>query len=176
MSKGDRATGDEPASWCIGNYTGWQTVRCREQRGHALQTTALVNEAFIRLAGPVDSIQIQNQGHFFAPAARQIRRVAVDHAGSSQAERLGRVVAPIDPDRVFRGGGEKITDVLLLNESWMELASMDPRAANVIELRYFGRYTDKEVAEALGTSLATVRRDWEFARPCVFDYMAKNGK
>jgi RNA polymerase sigma factor (TIGR02999 family) len=177
MCKGDRAAANEAADLVyrelhrIASREMW-----RERKGHTLQTTALVNEAYLRLAGPLNNVEIQNRGHFFALAARQMRRILVDYARSSQSERQAGGMVPLDPDRISLGVSEENIDVLLLNECLDELARMDPRAANVIELRYFGGYTDREVAEALGTSLATVRRDWEFARSWLFDRMDRNVK
>jgi RNA polymerase sigma factor (TIGR02999 family) len=177
MCKGDRASANEAADLV---YRELHRIASREmwgeRKGHTLQTTALVNEAYLRLAGPLNYVEIQNRGHFFALAARQMRRVLVDHARSSQAERLAGGLTPTDPDRISLGGSEENINILLLNECLEELAGMDPRAAKVIDLRYFGGYTDKEVAEALGTSLATVRRDWEFARSWLFDRMRRNDK
>ncbi len=148
----------------------------REPRGHTLQTTALVHEAYIRLIGSdTESLEIQNRGHFFAVASQQMRRILVDHARASQAQRRGGGAVEVGLDQVQLGSETQSIDVLLLDEALTELERLEPRAARVVELRYFGGYTDKEVVEALGVALATVRRDWEFARSWLFDRMRGRG-
>jgi RNA polymerase sigma-70 factor (ECF subfamily) len=171
MQKGDRAAGDAVAGLV---YEELRRIASREMRrereGHTLQTTALVHEAYLKLAG-AQSLQIQNRGHFFAVASQQMRRILVDHARSGGAQRRGGGAARVDLDKLQIGVAERSIDVLLLDESLRELERLEPRAAKVVELRYFGGYTDKEVVEVLGVSLATVRREWEFARSWLFDRM-----
>jgi RNA polymerase sigma factor (TIGR02999 family) len=142
----------------------------RERPGHTLQTTALVHEAYIRLIGSA-SLEIRNRGHFFAVASQQMRRILVDHARAGQAQRRGGGAAKVELDQVQLGTETESIDVLLLDHALSELGRLEPRAARVVELRYFGGYTDQEVVEALGVALATVRRDWEFARTWLFDRM-----
>jgi RNA polymerase sigma factor (TIGR02999 family) len=171
MQQGDRRAAEEAAALVYGELHRIAAGQMRRERpGHTLQTTALVNEAYVRLVGS-GSLEIQNRGHFFAVASQQMRRILVDHARASHAQRRGGGAAQVDLDKVQLGGGEQKIDVLMLDEALQELERIDPRAAQVIELRYFGGYTDKEVVEALGVSLATVRRDWEFARSWLFDRM-----
>jgi len=100
----------------------------------------------------------------------------VDHARSSGAQRRGGAAVKVDLDQLQIAAAERSIDVILLDESLRELERLDPRAAKVVELRYFGGYTDREVVEALGVSLATVRREWEFARSWLFDRMQGKGK
>jgi RNA polymerase sigma factor (TIGR02999 family) len=176
MRSGDREAGDEVAGLV---YEELHRIAAREMRhereGHTLQTTALVHEAYMRLAGS-ESLEIQNRGHFFAVASRQMRRILVDHARSSGAQRRGGAAIKVDLDQLQIAAAERSIDVILLDESLRELERLEPRAAKVVELRYFGGYTDKEVVEALGVSLATVRREWEFARSWLFDRMQGKGK
>ena len=171
MRSGDRKAGDEVAGLV---YEELHRIASREMRhereGHTLQTTALVHEAYMRLAG-AESLEIQNRGHFFAVASQQMRRILVDHARSSGAQRRGGAAIRVDLDKLQIAAAERSIDVILLDESLRELERLEPRAAKVVELRYFGGYTDKEVVEALGVSLATVRREWEFARSWLFDKM-----
>jgi RNA polymerase sigma factor (TIGR02999 family) len=171
MRTGDRAAGDEVAGLV---YSELHRIASREMRhereGHTLQTTALVHEAYMRLAGS-QSLEIQNRGHFFAVASRQMRRILVDHARSGGAQRRGGAAIKVELDKLHIAAAERSIDVILLDESLRELERLEPRAAKVVELRYFGGYTDKEVVEALGVSLATVRREWEFARSWLFDHM-----
>lgn len=142
----------------------------KEAPGHTLVPTALIHEAYLRLAGGA-SFEIQNRGHFFAIASQQMRRILVDHARGKNAQRRGSGAIQVGLDEVHAGSNPPPIDLLLLDESLRELERVEPRAAKVVELRYFGGYTDKEVVEAMGVSLATVRRDWEFARCWLFDRM-----
>jgi RNA polymerase sigma factor (TIGR02999 family) len=171
MRGGDREAGDRVAGLV---YEELHRIASREMRhereGHTLQTTALVHEAYMRLAG-AQALEIQNRGHFFAVASQQMRRILVDHARSSGAQRRGGAAIRVDLDKLQLAAAERSIDVILLDESLRELERLEPRAAKVVELRYFGGYTDKEVVEALGVSLATVRREWEFARSWLFDKM-----
>jgi RNA polymerase sigma factor (TIGR02999 family) len=135
----------------------------RELPGHTLQTTALVHEAYIRLCD-ADSIDWQNRAHFFAVAAQQVRRVLVDHARRTRAEKRWGVLKKVslaDVNVVQIDRGESLLE---LDEALGRLAQMDARAASVVELRYFGGLTEREPAEVLNISTATLKRDWEFAR------------
>jgi RNA polymerase sigma factor (TIGR02999 family) len=175
MQKGDRAAGEEAAAKIYGELHRIASREMRRERpGHTLQTTALVNEAYMRLAA-AGSLEIQSRGHFFAVASQQMRRILVDHARSAGAQRRGGGAMQVDLDAVAIGVEGRSVDLLLLDESLAELEKIEPRAAKVVELRYFGGYTDKEVVEALGVSLATVRRDWEFARSWLFRRMQGTG-
>ncbi|MBI1786680.1 MAG: sigma-70 family RNA polymerase sigma factor [Acidobacteria bacterium] len=141
----------------------------KEKPGHTLQTTALVHEAYLRLAGP-NGVRIQNRGHFYALAGQQMRRVLVDHARASRARKRGSGAVAIELAEVHGAGRRnQEVDVLALDQALGELEELDPRAAQVVELRFFGGYTDREVVEALGVSLATVRRDWDFAKAWLFE-------
>jgi RNA polymerase sigma factor (TIGR02999 family) len=132
-----------------------------ENRQHTLQPTALVNEAYLRLMrGPA---VINDRQHFFALAATTMRRVLVDHARQKRSHKRGgdreRVTLEIVP-------GQEVFDVdlLALDEALTTLATLDAGAAQVVELRFFGGYTDLQVCEILGRNLPAVRRDWVFAR------------
>lgn len=142
-----------------------------ERADHLLQTTALIHEAYARLVGS-ESLEFQNRGHFFAIASQQMRRILVDYARARNAQRRGSGAINVELDNVQIGISPRGIDLLLLDESLHELQGIDPRAAQVVELRFFGGYTDKEVVEALGVPQATVRRDWEFARAWLFDRMS----
>jgi RNA polymerase sigma factor (TIGR02999 family) len=134
----------------------------REPRGHTLQPTALVHEAYLRL---VDQTQLEprNRSHFFAIAANLMRQILVDHARRRRAAKrsVGKQVAiqadyaSIPPLRV---------DVIALNEALDTLAEFDPRQSRIVELRFFGGLTEKEIAEVLGVSAITVKRDWRIAK------------
>ena len=135
----------------------------RERGEHTLQTTALVHEVYLRLCG-AEPIQWADRTHFFAVAAQQLRRVLVDHARRVRSEKRGggNIAATLfDSD----GGAWAIDERLLaVDESLSRLETLDPRAAKVIELRFFGGLTETEAAGALDISLATLKRDWDFAR------------
>lgn len=134
----------------------------REQRGHTLQPTALVNEALLRLLPGHD---IHNRLHFLALAATTMRRVLVDYARQRLSHKRGRgaEVLALD-DAMPVGTGPRPVDVLDVDAALLELEASNPRAARIVELRFFGGYTDKEVAEIVGLSVPTVRRDWDTAR------------
>jgi RNA polymerase sigma-70 factor, ECF subfamily len=176
MRGGDREAGDRAVAVV---YEELHRIASREMRrerqGHTLQTTALINEAYLRLVG-AESLEIQGRGHFFALASQQMRRVLVDHARSAGALRRGGGAFRLDLDQIDVGVGGQDVDVLLLDQSLEQLGRVDARAAQVVELRYFGGYTDKEAAQALGVSLATVRRDWEFARSWLFERLSTEHK
>jgi RNA polymerase sigma-70 factor, ECF subfamily len=174
MHQGDKDAADQAISRI---YTELHRIAAREMRRehhrHTLQTTALVNEAYLRLES-AGSLRIESRGHFLAVASQQMRRILVDHARAAGAQRRGGDAVQISLDDAQTGAEETSIDLLLLDESLAELERIDPRAAKVVELRYFGGYTDKEVVDALGVSLATVRRDWEFARSWLFRRMRDN--
>ena len=171
MRSGDRQASDRAVEMV---YTELHRIASgqlrRERPGHTLQTTALVHEAYLRLIGS-ESLEIQNRGHFFAVASKQMRRILVDHARARQAARRGGGAVQVDLDDIQLGTETQNIDILQLDQALRELERLEPRAARVVELRYFGGYTDKEVVDALGVALATVRRDWEFARSWLFDRM-----
>ena len=139
-----------------------------ERRDATLQTTALINEAYMRLAGSA-ALDFQGRGHFFALASQIMRRILVDHARAENAQRRGSGALKVDLDGIQIAALGRGVDLIDLDQALRELWALDERAAKVVEMRYFGGYTDKEVVESLGVSLATVRRDWEFARTWLFD-------
>jgi len=155
-------------------YTDLQRVARRymgsERSGHTLQPTAIVNEVFLRLFKPADGgegwqsvpIDWQSRVHFLGVAAKQMRQVLIDHGrGKQAAKRHGIKVSLEDAGQV---AGAPEFDFEKLDQLLTLLAQKDERAARVVELKFFGGMTDKEAAEAMGTNLARVRRDWEFAR------------
>lgn len=136
----------------------------RERPGHILQTTALINEAYLHLAGQ-RRIDWRSRAQFFGIAARLMRRVLVDHARSKhQAKRGGPalVVVPIDEAAVF--APEREPALIALDAALSRLGELDPRKSAVVEMRYFGGLTVDEAAEALGVAPITVMRDWSFAK------------
>jgi RNA polymerase sigma-70 factor, ECF subfamily len=140
-----------------GNYMA------RESKDHTLQPTALVNEAFLRLMGN-ETPQVNDRQHFYALAARSMRQVLVDHAREKHAIKRGSGGIKVEINEIHAISDSGDTDIVALDEALQKLEQLDARAAKVVELRFFGGYSDKEVAEMLDLSFATVRRDWEFAR------------
>jgi RNA polymerase sigma factor (TIGR02999 family) len=147
----------------------------REAAGHALQPTALVHEAYVRL---VDQKQVKwrNRAHFFGVAAVLMRRILVDHARRRRAEKRGG-----DWERVTLAGDEvaadthKEIDVLALDEALERLAEFDPQQARIVELRYFGGLTIEETAEIVGISAATVVREWTIAKAWLRADLSRSG-
>ena len=135
-----------------------------ESAGHALQPTALVHEAYVRL---IDQKQVKwrNRAHFFGVAASLMRRILVDHARRRRAEKRGgnweRVT--LSENEAAADGAREI-DVLALHESLERLATFDPQQERIVELRYFGGLTIEETAEVVGVSPATVVREWTIAK------------
>ena len=135
----------------------------QERPGHTLQTSALVNEAYLRL---IDwkNVQWQNRAHFFAVSAQLMRRILVDFARSRRYAKRGAGLPPLALDDVVLIPGEKSADLVALDEALTLLAELDARQSRVVELRFFGGLTVEETAEVLKVSPATVRRDWNIAR------------
>jgi RNA polymerase sigma-70 factor, ECF subfamily len=171
MQRGDRDAGEKAVALVYDELHRIARREFRKERpGHTLVTTALLHEVYIRLFG-VGALEIQNRGHFFAIASQQMRRVLIDHARAKNSQRRGGGGIRIALEEARVSIAPPPIDLLLLDEALKDLETVEPRAAKVVELRYFGGYTDKQVAEATGLSHATVRRDWEFARCWLFDRM-----
>ena len=134
----------------------------RERRGHTLQTTALVNEAYLRLVG-YNRMRWQDRAHFFAVSAQVMRRILVDHARRHNVKR-GAGVQHLDLDEAAVVGGDRTADLVALDDAMTALARLDPRKSQIIEMRFFGGLSVEETAEALAVSPATVRRDWIIAK------------
>src|SRR5271155_479894 len=133
-----------------------------ERPGHSLQTTALVNEAYMRLVD-YKGMQWQNRAHFFAVSAQLMRRILVDHARRHNLKRGGGV-QHVDLEDVAVVGGDRAENVVALDDALQSLARMDARKARVVELRFFGGLSVEETAEVLQISTVTVMRDWSSAR------------
>ena len=135
----------------------------RERPGHLLQTTSLVNEAYIKLI-QITGVDWKDRAHFLAMAARVMRRILVESARARRFQKRGggAQVEPLDEERI--AAGEPSRDVVALDDALTALASMDPRKSHVVEMRFFGGLTVDETAEALHVSAETVRRDWRLAK------------
>lgn len=141
--------------------------RRREREGHSLQTTALVHEVYLRLCGQ-DDPQWEDRAHFFAVAARMMRRILVDYSRRRRADKRGAdaVHVPLD-DALGIPLSEKI-DLIALDGALEQLAVVDARKCQVVEMRFFAGLAAKDIAVVLKTSEATVRRDWTIARAWLF--------
>ena len=130
---------------------------------HTLQTTALVNEAYLRLADQTNP-RWQNRAHFFAVAARAMRQILVSYARTQQAQKRGGGAIKLDLDQAALISPQESKEIVDLHEALEQLSALDSRKAQVVELKYFGGLNYDEIAEVLKTSRITVRRDWEFAK------------
>ena len=135
----------------------------RERSGHTLQTTALIDDAYLQLADNTHP-QWQNRAHFFAAAAQLMRRIMVDHARQRQALKRGGGAIKVTLDEAAAVTQTRAAELLALDEALEKLATFDHRKAQVVELRYFGGLTMEEIAEVLKIHVNTVTRDWTAAR------------
>jgi RNA polymerase sigma factor (TIGR02999 family) len=134
-----------------------------ERPGHTLQATALVNELYLKLFGG-EPMDWRNRAHFFAVAAQQMRRLLVDYARAGLAEKRGGGRVKLSLTEVKGLAAPSKEALLDLDAALRRLETLDPRSARIVELRYFGGATEQDAAEAASVSVATVKRDWEFAR------------
>ena len=139
----------------------------RERSDHTLQSTALVHEAYLRLAGH-DAPQWQNRAHFFGVAAQLMRQILVDYARSHRADKRGGSVCRIALDDAPDRPKEVNVDVVALDDALKTLAQTDPQQCRVVELKFFAGLTIEDTSEVLGISPATVKRDWVTARAWLF--------
>jgi RNA polymerase sigma factor (TIGR02999 family) len=135
----------------------------RESPGHTLQTSALVNEAFLRLVDQRD-VHWQNRAHFYAIAAQAMRRILVDYARNRRYAKRGGGKHQISFDEALIISDERSAEVVALDETLVRLAEIDPRKSRIVELRFFGGLSIEETAEALSISPGTVMRDWTLAK------------
>jgi RNA polymerase sigma-70 factor (ECF subfamily) len=144
----------------------------RERSGHSLQATALVNEAYMRLAD-YTRMQWQDRAHFFAVAAQVMRRILVDHARRRNVKR-GRGVQHLSLEEVVVVPGEDAgTDLVALDEALIGLTRIDPRKAQIVELRFFGGLTVEEIGEVLKVSTGTIKRDWRAAKAWLYQELTR---
>jgi RNA polymerase sigma factor (TIGR02999 family) len=145
----------------------------RERSDHTLQTTALIHEAYLKLIDQKE-VEWQNRAHFFAVAAQAMRRILVDYARTRKREKRGGDDVKLQLDEAVNvSSGEKSIDLVALDEALTRLSTFDERQARVVELRYFSGMTEEETAEVLGTSPATVRRDWNMAKAWLHSQLTK---
>jgi len=138
----------------------------RERRDHTLQPTALINEAYLRLAG--DNVDWQSHQHFIAVAASMMRRVLVDHARAHNAEFRGGGLRHIQVEEAVAFSPERSAELLAVDDALHNLGKLNPRQAKVVELRYFAGLSVEEIGGILNMSSRSVKRDWALARVWLF--------
>jgi RNA polymerase sigma factor (TIGR02999 family) len=147
----------------------------REHAGHTLQTSALVNEAYLRLID-ARGVHWQNRTHFFAVSAQIMRRILVDFARAKQNLKRGAGARQVTLDEALIVSSESGSDLIALDEALETLAMLNPRQSRVVELRYFGGLNEEEVAEVLKVSPRTVRHDWSLARAWLYRELSCGGE
>lgn len=135
----------------------------RERSDHTLETGALVHEAYLRLVG-IEHVQWSGRSHFFAAAAAVMRRILIDYARRKRASKRGGGARSLPLDDVSVGVHQRADELLALDQALDRLATLSERQAKVVEYRFFAGMSNEEVAEALGVSTMTVKRDWTAAR------------
>jgi RNA polymerase sigma factor (TIGR02999 family) len=135
----------------------------RERPGHTLQTSALVNEAYLRLVDQ-RNVHWQNRTHFFSIASRLMRRILVDHARSRHFVKRGGGLRRVSLDEAAVVSQNRAADLIALDDALTNLAAVDPRKCQVVELRFFGGLSVEEIATIVGVSPVTVMRDWSTAK------------
>jgi len=145
-----------------------------ERPGHLLQTTALVNEAYVRLIDGKD-VQWQSRAHFFGVAAQAMRHILVDDARSRLRAKRGAGEIHVSLSEAADVPMDKHADLVALDDALTTLEGLNPRHSRVVELRFFGGLSHKEVAEVLNLSVATVRRDWSLAQAWLYRELSRSG-
>jgi RNA polymerase sigma factor (TIGR02999 family) len=144
-----------------------------ERAGHVLQTTALVNEAYLRL---VDwkNVKWQNRAHFFGMAAHMMRRILVDFARAQGRDKRGGGVIRVSLSEATAAAPARSADLVAIDEALKALEILDERQSRVVELRFFGGLNLEETAEAIGVSVGTVRRDWSLAQAWLYNELHRD--
>jgi len=162
---GDPAAANELAALVYGDLHRIAAREMRRERGgdHTLQTTGILHEAYLRIFHS-EPVAFNDRAHFFAVATQQLRRVLLDYARKANSQKRGGGAVEfslLEHDGAAVGLDERL---LILNDALTRLEHLDPRAAKVVELRYFGGLTEAEAAEVIDISVATLKRDWDFAK------------
>ena len=138
-----------------------------ERPGHTLQATALVNEAYLKLAGQ-QGFEWQNRAHFFAVAAQVMRHILIDHARARRRDKRGGDVVQVSLNEVGIMVGEEAENLIALDEALNLLERVDPQKSKIVELRYFGGLSVEQTAEVLNLSPRTARREWQRAKAWLY--------
>lgn len=145
----------------------------RERAGHTLQTTALVNEAYLRLVNQ-GQVEWQNRAHFFAIAARVMRRILVDYARTRGYSKRGGNAVHVSFDEAAIVSPDARAEIVAIDQALSDLAAVDPRKSRIVELKFFGGLNIEETAEVMSISPTTVQREWRSAKAWL--YYAISGK
>lgn len=152
-----------------------QRCLANERDGHTLEATALVNEAYLRLVD-IQKVEWQDRAHFFAISARLMRRILVDYARARGYAKRGGEARRVDMDEALIVSSTKMDPMVVrLDEVLTDLASFDPRKAQIVEMRYFGGLNAEDIAAVLRVSVQTVHRDWSIARSWLAREMSSDG-
>jgi RNA polymerase sigma factor (TIGR02999 family) len=146
----------------------------REKKGHTLQTTALINEAYVRLVDQ-KNVHWANRSHFFAISAQIMRRILIDHARRHAFAKRGGGAQQVSLEEVAVITRDASRELVRLDEALKSLAEVDPRRSQVVELRYFGGLNNEEIAGVLNISENTVTRDWNLARAWLYRELTGSG-
>lgn len=146
----------------------------RERVNHTLQPTALVHEAYIKMIDQ-SSLSLQNRAHFFGIASRIMRQILVDHARAYNAEKRGGAAERFSIEDLDILPEQSAADLIELDDALKRLEAIDERKAKVVDMRFFGGLKDAEIAEVLGVTEKTVRRDWQFAKLWLFRELSESG-
>lgn len=144
-----------------------------QKTNHTLQPTALVHEAYLRLAGH-DSVSWQNRAHFFAVATQMMRQILVDHARRRAAAKRGGGAVTIALDEEVASKSSVVLDLIALDDAMRQLAELDPRQSQIVELRFFGGLSIEETAHVVDISPATAKREWATARLWLHQAMSRS--
>jgi RNA polymerase sigma factor (TIGR02999 family) len=174
-TNGDKAALDRLMPLVYAELRGIAKRRLARERGESLQTTALVHEAYLRLIDQ-HSVRWQNRAHFFAIAARLMRRILIDHARARTCDRRGGGATLVSLDAAPDVSTTRAAELVDLDAALQALARLDPRKAQVVELRFFGGLSVEETAEVLGVSGVTVMRDWSAAKAWLHRSMVNNAR
>ena len=147
----------------------------QERPGHILQTTALVNEAYMRLID-WENVSWQNRAHFFGVSAQLMRRILVDFARSRDYVKRGGEAQHVSLEEAAVVTHQKDADFIALDDALNSLAAIDPRKSQIVELRFFGGLSVEETAEVVGTSPRTVKREWSMAQAWLHRELSKKGR
>jgi len=145
--------------------------REKERKEHTFQTTEIISEAYLRLVGQ-NSTDWQDRSHFFAVASTLMRNLLVDHARSRQYQKRGSGAEQVNIDDIAVFSSEPDEKIIALDEALVSLAKFDDRKSRIVELRYFGGLSSKEVAEIVGVSEITVKREWLKAKAWLYNELA----
>ena len=163
-SNGDEAAGDQLMSIVDAELHRIAHYHMkRENPGHTLQTSALVNEAYLKLINQ-KGVKWQNRAHFFAIAATLMRRILLDHAKTQQRAKRGGTAQHVSLSEAIVSAREQSTDLIALDHALTKLAEIDLQKSRIVEMRYFGGLTMDEIAEVLAISVVSVRRHWSMAK------------